>query len=202
MMETTMEEAVRPQTVAVESDLAWADDAKLVRACVQGAPEAFQALLARYRKPTLLLAFQMLGNGDDAEDIAQEAFVRVFQSIHGFRGQAAFSTWLYRIVTNLCLGRLRRRRFSVPLEEVAEPALPEESSRRVTAGLLTHQVLGRMSPDLRVVLLLREQGALSYQEIAGALSLPVGTVRSRLSKARAAFREIWNELLLSRETEP
>jgi len=189
-----MEDAVRSDLVSTDARLAAADDATLVVACAEQEPGAFQALLKRYRQPAIRLAYQMLGNQEDAEDIAQEAFVRVFQAIPRFRGQAAFSTWLYRIVTNLCLGSLRRKKTTVCLDQVPEPRATDSPSRRVTEGLLTRQVLATMAPELRAILLLRDQEGLSYTEIAEALKLPLGTVRSRLSKARIAFRQIWNEL--------
>jgi len=194
-----MEETVGARTVPIETRRTWAKDAELVRACLEGTSDAYQELLGRYRKPTLALAYQMLGNAEDAEDVAQEAFIRVFEAIHGFRGQAAFSTWLYRIVTNLCLGYLRARRPCVALDGVPDPATPEGPSRQVTEALLTRQVLAMLPPELRAILLLREQGTLSYEEIAQALGLPMGTVRSRLSKARAAFRELWSGLVQSRD---
>jgi RNA polymerase sigma-70 factor (ECF subfamily) len=174
--------------------LASASDADLVAACARGAPEAFRELLARYRKSALSLAYQMMGNGEDAEDVAQEAFVRVFQAMPQFRGEAAFPTWLYRIVTNLCIGNLRRRCPDVNLDAVGEPSAPESPSRHVADGLLTTQVLNMMSPELKAILLLRVQGQLSYHEISQTLGIPVGTVRSRLSKARGAFRELWTRL--------
>jgi RNA polymerase sigma-70 factor (ECF subfamily) len=189
-----MEEAVRTAGWSTDGRLAMADDATLVAACAQRKPGAFQELLSRYRRPAITLAYQMLGNLEDAEDVAQEAFVRVFQAIPRFRGQAAFSTWLYRIVTNLCLGNRRRRRATVELEAVREPSAPDSPSQQVTEALLTRQVLDAMPPELRAILLLRDQEGLSYTEIAEALRLPLGTVRSRLSKARMAFRQIWNEL--------
>jgi RNA polymerase sigma-70 factor (ECF subfamily) len=197
-----MEEAVRPHAGQADRSLAWANDTEVVSACVQGAPEAFQELLARYRKKALALAYQMLGNSEDAEDVAQEAFVKVFQALRGFRGQAAFSTWLYRIVANLCLARIRARRPCARLDEEAAAGAEEVSSGQVAEALVTRQVLAKLNPGLRAVLLLREQGELSYQEIAAALGLPLGTVRSRLSKARLTFREIWTEFLEGREKEP
>jgi RNA polymerase sigma-70 factor (ECF subfamily) len=189
-----MEDAVGLHALSAEFRLAQAGDGEVVQACMRGESEAYRELLARYRKPTLALAYQMLGNAEDAEDIAQEAFIRVFEAIHGFRGQAAFSTWLYRIVTNLCLGQLRGRHPVVPLDAIGDPSSPEIASRRVPETLVTRQVLAQMAPDLRAILLLREQGALSYGEIATTLGLPMGTVRSRLSKARAAFRAAWRQL--------
>ncbi|HUU55207.1 MAG TPA: sigma-70 family RNA polymerase sigma factor [Armatimonadota bacterium] len=189
-----MEEAVRSGNWSADGRLAAADDAALVTACAQQEPGAFQELLSRYRRPAITLAYQMLGNLEDAEDVAQEAFVRVFQAIPRFRRQAAFSTWLYRIVTNLCLGSRRRRKVTVTLESVREPRSADSPARSVTQVLMTRQVLEAMSPELRVILLLRDQEGLSYSEIAEALRLPMGTVRSRLSKARRSFRQIWNGL--------
>jgi len=200
-----MEEALRPRLLPAQEPLdgqalASAGDTELMAACQdpESASGGFQELLSRYRKSALALAYQMLGNVEDAEDAAQEAFVRVFQAMPQFRGQAAFSTWLYRIVTNTCLARIRKRRSNAPLETLSEPAGADSPSDRVTDGLLTRQVLRQMSPGLQAVLLLRVEGGLSYREIAEALGLPIGTVRSRLSKARIAFRKLWNELL--RET--
>jgi RNA polymerase sigma-70 factor (ECF subfamily) len=189
-----MEDAVRSDLVSMDGRLASADDAALVAACAEQVPGAFRELLSRYRRPAIRLAYQMLNSQEDAEDIAQEAFVRVFQAIPRFRGQAAFSTWLYRIVTNLCLGSLRRKKTTVCLDQVREPRAVDSPSRRVTEGLLTQQVLAQMGPELRAILLLRDQEGLSYTEIAEALRLPLGTVRSRLSKARMSFRQIWSEL--------
>ena len=194
-----MEEAIRPQVVAPDTRMSTASDTELVAACSEGVQEAFRELLRRYRKSTMTLAYQMLGNGEDAEDIAQEAFVRVFQALPKFRGESAFSTWLYRIVTNLCLGRMRRSRPTVPLESVPEPRAAEGPAWQVAEGMLTREVLGMLPPELRVVLLLREQEGLSYREMSGALDLPMGTVRSRLSKARKRFRKLWNQLGESRE---
>jgi len=200
--EADVEEALRAHRSPMESRLPHAAESEVLRACLAGAPEAFRELLARYRQPALALAFQMLGSAEDAEDVAQEAFVRVFQSLKGFRGQASFSTWLYRIVANLCLGRLRSRRPCLALETCREPCGAADSEHQITEALLARQVLARLSPELRAVLLLREQGALSYREIGEALRLPLGTVRSRLSKARIAFREIWKQSLQAREGSP
>jgi len=194
-----MEEAVRHGALPLDARLATADDVELVAACAAGRPEAFRELLARYRRSAVTLAYQMLGNAEDAEDVAQEAFVRIFQAIPRFRGQAAFPTWLYRIVTNLCLGSRRRRRVTVGLDAVREPTAADSPSRSVPEGLLARQVMAAMPADRRAILLLREQEGLSYREIAEALGLPLGTVRSRLSKARTAFRRLWTKLSESEE---
>ena len=197
-----MEDAVRHGALPLEARLATADDLELVAACADREPEAFRELLLRYRRSAVTLAYQMLGNMEDAEDVAQEAFVRVFQAIPRFRGQSAFSTWLYRIVTNLCLGTRRQRRPTVDLDAVREPSAPDSTSRCVTEGLLTRQVMAAMPGELRAILLLREQEGLSYREISDALGLPLGTVRSRLSKARTALRRLWSRLSEVEEERP
>lgn len=190
-----MEEAVRTTTWSGDGRLTTAGESELVAACAQEAPGAFQELLSRYRRPAVALAYQMLGNMEEAEDVAQEAFVRVFQAIPRFRGQASFSTWLFRIVTNLCLGARRRRHVTVELESVQEPRGSDNPSDQVTEALVTQQVLRAMNPDYRAILLLRDQEGLSYEDIAETLRLPLGTVRSRLSKARTSFRQLWTELI-------
>ncbi len=129
-----MEEAVRHEALALEWRLAAADDTTLVTACAEGVPEAFRELLSRYRRSAIALAYQMMGDLEDAEDVAQEAFVRVFVAIPRFRGQAAFSTWLYRIVTNLCLGDRRRRRRVVDLAVVQEPRATDSPAVQVADG--------------------------------------------------------------------
>jgi len=194
-----MEEALRPQIGLLRERAELRADADLVSACIAGDGDAFRELLSRYRKSALALAYQMLGNADDAEDISQDAFVKVFQALPCFRREAAFSTWLYRIVTNLCLARIRRNRAPVALDSVGELRSGEDPSRRVTEALLTRQVLSQMAPELRAILLLRDQLGLSYREISSTIMVPVGTVRSRLSKARAVFRGLWHEATVLEE---
>ena len=194
-----MEEALRPQIGLLRERAELRADADLVSACIAGDGDAFRELLSRYRKSALALAYQMLGNADDAEDISQDAFVKVFQALPCFRREAAFSTWLYRIVTNLCLACIRRNRAPVALDSVGELRSGEDPSRRVTEALLTRQVLSQMAPELRAILLLRDQLGLSYREISSTIMVPVGTVRSRLSKARAVFRGLWHEATVLEE---
>jgi len=194
-----MEEALRPHIGLLRERAELRADSDLVSACIAGDGDAFRELLSRYRKSAFALAHQMLGDADDAEDISQEAFVKVFQALPRFRREAAFSTWLYRIVTNLCLARIRRNRAVVALDSVGEMRSSEDPSRRVTESLLTRQVLSQMVPELRAILLLRDQLGLSYREISRTIAVPVGTVRSRLSKARAVFRALWQEATVLEE---
>jgi RNA polymerase sigma-70 factor (ECF subfamily) len=171
-----------------------AEERDWVRRCREGDERAFQALLVRYRGRALYVAAQMLRDRAEAEDVVQEAFLRVFRSIRAFRGEARFHSWLYRIVVNLCLDRARRAPSSPPLslDEVWDlRAAPERTPEAAETRLRVEALLARLSPELRGTLLLREMGGLSYEEIASELRIPVGTVRSRLNAAREQFRRLW-----------
>jgi RNA polymerase sigma-70 factor (ECF subfamily) len=178
-----------------------AEEREWVRRCRHGDEEAFRGLLRRYRGRALFLAAQILRDRTEAEDVVQEAFLRVFRSIGKFRGDASFYSWLYRIVVNLCLDRSRRApaRSTVLLDEeqdVSDAASPVEQDERsaVETRLQVHALLAQLGDDLRVTLLLREVVGLSYVEIAGQLEVPIGTVRSRLSAAREQFRRLWERM--------
>ncbi len=170
-----------------------AEERELVRRCQQGDESAFRELLRRHRSRAVYLAAQILRDRTEAEDVAQEAFLQVFRSIRKFRGEASFSSWLYRIVVNQCLDRARRRcaHPTAPLDEDqdAAPALKEWEMR-----LQVESLLARLGDELRITLLLREVGGLSYEEIARELRIPIGTVRSRLNAAREQFRRLWERM--------
>lgn len=137
------------------------------------------------------LCLRLLGRRADAEDAAQEVFLKLFERARSFDGRARFSTWLHRLTVNLCLHRMERERLrlvrALPEDEgalVDPSALPPESLSRTEARESLQRLLARLSPEHRAVLVLRELEQLSYQEIAAALTLPEGTVMSRLSRAR------------------
>ncbi|MFN4179421.1 MAG: RNA polymerase sigma factor [Armatimonadota bacterium] len=173
------------------------DESELVARCKSGETEAFACLVERYRNRIVNLAWQLLGNRDDAEDAAQETFLIAFEHLSDFRGESQFSTWLYRIAINICKMRLRQRKMVEPLSESYEPT-EEVDWREIESRILlkwqVDEVLGRLPEPLRLVLILREMHELSYEEIAQTLSIPVGTVRSRLFEARKKFAQIWREL--------
>lgn len=178
------------------ADAGAAEEREWVRCCREGDERAFRALLERYRGRALYLAAQMTGDRAEAEDVVQEAFLRVFRSIRAFRGDARFHSWLYRIVVNLCLDRARRGPSPPPLSlEEQQETLPapdaQTPDRACETRLCVEALLTRLSPELRATLLLREMGGLSYEEIAAELEIPVGTVRSRLNAAREQFRRLW-----------
>lgn len=155
----------------------------------EGDPRAFGWLLTRYRDRVVRLAAHVLRNPDEAEDAAQEAFVRAFRGLRGYSGRSSFYTWLYHIAVRVCLDRRKLRRWT------AETPLADELAggpREVAADrLVVEALLDRLSPPMRAALVLREMDGLEYGEIAEVLDIPMGTVRSRLSAARAQFRELY-----------
>lgn len=168
---------------------------ELLRLCRMGDRAACGELVRIYRDRVVNLAYGMLRNRADAEDAAQEAFVRAFTRLSEFRGESAFFSWLYRIVINVCGESMRRRsRTEVQLD----PEMHDDSggeSERADDRIHVNSVLSGLPEHLRTILVLREIDDLSYEEIAGILSIPVGTVRSRLSAAREAFRRAYEELM-------
>ncbi len=163
----------------------------------QGDLEAFDNFMTRYRERAIRLATLVLNDADAAEDVVQEAFLRVYGQIGSYRGDCRFFTWFYRIVIRCCLNRMRvpywkrEREFLSDVKGVGERSSPEaETEARITVAKL----LEGISPSLRAALLMREVEGMEYAEIAEALEIPVGTVRSRLNAARGQFREMWNQI--------
>src|SRR5262249_21635488 len=167
-----------------------AEDRTLVRRCQQRNEDAFRELMRRHRGRAVYLASQILRDRTEAEDIVQEAFLKVFRSIDRFRGDATSYSWLYRIVVNLCLDRTRlaSSRTTLLLDEERDEVAGDGAWE---TRLQVEALLERLGDELRVTLVLREVAGLSYEEIAHKLNIPVGTVRSRLSGARDQFRRLW-----------
>ena len=161
--------------------------------CALGDERAVRWVLQRYRERVVRLAAHVLHNPREAEDVAQEAFVKAFRQIGNFRGESGFYAWLYRIVVNLCLDRMRRKYSSseMPLEEGLLPCMAARTPD-VDKRLAVEQVLDTLTPPMRAALVLREVEGMEYAEIAIVLGIPVGTVRSRLNTAREQFRKRWS----------
>lgn len=175
-------------------------DEALARRAQQGNMSAFAALVDRHKGHVYRTLFQVVGDEQDAQDLAQEVFLKVYRALASYRGDAAFSTWLHRLTLNTAFDwlRVRRRRpLQVPLEPTLEqglePASPEGSAEEVALGLerreLLRQALQDLPPDYRQVLLLRHFHHLSYQEIAERIRAPVRTVETRLYRGRALLKE-------------
>ncbi len=174
------------------------EEQELIRRCQQGDEAAFETLIHLHEKKIYALCRRMCRDEDDALEAAQDAFLAVWRGIGNFRADAAFSTWLYRLATNACLDLLRREKkrggdVSLDDEDAAvDPVdaapLPEEAVERAETQRMVREALYALPDDYRQVLLLRETEQLSYQEIASATGLELGTVKSRISRARLALR--------------
>lgn len=179
-------------------------DEDLVAKSQRGDMEAFRILIERHEKGIYNLAYRMLKNVEDAKDAAQEIFLKVFASLRGFRGESSFATWLYRIATNECINRLRRPSF-LSLDELRreyedernpiEPPqlidtspLPEELAESHEIQQLVHKAMDELPDHYRLVVTLRHLRELSYNEMAAALDLPVGTVKTYLFRAKKILK--------------
>jgi len=194
--------AMAPHASMGEMSAAIADqEAALIERCQRGDVGAFDALVARYSSWVYHLAYRMTGDPDDAEDVAQEAFVRVFKAIRRYRRGAAFSTWLYRVVMNACLDELKRRqRRPVPLSAVVEPDAPPPEQADPSADPLAiaqqrerqaaiRRAIASLPAHHRAVLVLCDLQGMSYEEAAQVIGARVGTVKSRLNRARLALKD-------------
>ncbi|TCP57882.1 RNA polymerase sigma-70 factor (ECF subfamily) [Tumebacillus sp. BK434] len=164
----------------------------LILSAMQGKKEAFARLIERFRTYAFQTAYGFLQDRMDAEDVVQEAFTKAYFSIGKLQSPHAFHSWFSRIVTNLCLDRLKRRRYSLASERIEEVAEQRDSASGLSRSLerLTiEEALGRLSPEMREVLVLRELQGFDYQEIAEILRIPIGTVRSRLHAGRLHLRK-------------
>lgn len=172
-----------------EEERAWLDR------CALGDERAVRWVLNRYRERVVRLASHVLHNSREAEDVAQEAFVKAFRQIDQFRGESGFYAWLYRIVINLCLDRMRRKCVTAEIS-LEERTLPVHSMSNpdMEKRMVVEQVLDSLTPPMRAALVLREVEGLEYAEIAQVLNIPVGTVRSRLNTAREQFRRRWTAI--------
>ncbi|HNV04123.1 MAG TPA: sigma-70 family RNA polymerase sigma factor [Vicinamibacterales bacterium] len=180
------------------------EDAAFVRRCVAGENAACAALVANHQRMVYQLAYHLLGDVEEARDLSQDVFLQVFRTLDRFRGQSALRSWIYRIAVNLARNRQRwwRRRLrkdQVSLDEHVErhgpdvltdaSATPEVSLRRRETAERVWRALAGLPFEQRTAIVLREIDGLSYEEIAFALGIAVGTVKSRLTRARVALRE-------------
>ncbi|EST26404.1 hypothetical protein N566_23925 [Streptomycetaceae bacterium MP113-05] len=172
-----------------------AEDALLAARAGEGDEQAFETLVRRHSLVLLSLAHRLLGSRSDAEDAVQDAFVSAWRRLPEFRGDAAFLTWMYRIVTNRCLNQLRSRRPVTDLDSVPEPAAPEYRSSPARAAETQaaldslSRVLADLTPEQRACWVLRELHGLSYEEIAKAVGTSHQAVRGRIFRVRRHLTE-------------
>jgi RNA polymerase sigma-70 factor, ECF subfamily len=153
----------------------------------EGDQEAMRKLIDRHRTRLIRVAANILRDSNEAEDVAQEAFLKAFRELRSLRDDRAFSGFIYRICVRLCMDKLRQRK--------AEPAeiecVDHSSGAAVETKVVVEKLLNQLPFDLRTTLVLREMEQFSYEEIAATMGVPVGTVRSRLHAARERFRKLW-----------
>lgn len=173
---------------------------ELVRAAAGGDEDAFAELVRLHEKKVYNLALRICGNAEDAADAAQDAFVSAWKGLPNFRGEAGFSTWLYRLASNAAIDLLRRnkrQRGEVSLDGLGAGSVPvdgEPSPQELAEGAELREAvaagLAQLSEAHRQALVLREMQEMRYEEIASALGVDLGTVKSRISRARGALRKI------------
>ncbi|MBL7215400.1 MAG: sigma-70 family RNA polymerase sigma factor [Phycisphaerae bacterium] len=186
------------------------DDETLVRQCQHGDPEAMSCLIVKYQDRIYNTILKICSNRDDAAELTQDTFVKVLESIQTFRGKSSFYTWLFRVAVNLTINHCRRRFKLSPVSLDATNENLEKQSQRLASILadsekndpalmaqnkeLIQRILdsiGQLPEEYRLILILRDIEQMSYADIADVLELEYGTVKSRLSRARVALRNLW-----------
>jgi RNA polymerase sigma-70 factor (ECF subfamily) len=175
-------------------------DEELVARSIGGDTDSFNQLVVRWERPIYALAYRVIGREEDARDVCQETFMRAFRSIHGFRGQAKFSSWLYRIALNLCRDWIRRERRAptvqapegVDVIEMASEQGPVESIEELVSrrdiGRLIERAMAALSEEQRTAIILKEYQGLTFQEIADLQGCPLSTVKTRLYQGLTVLR--------------
>ena len=177
----------------------WTDE-ELVAKSIGGDPDSFNELVLRWERPIYALAYRTIGREEDARDVCQETFLRAFRALPGFRGQAKFSSWLYRIALNLCRDWVRRERRTpvvqppedVDLIEMAASAEPSESIEDLVARKdltrLVERAMALLPEEQRTAIVLKEYHGLTFQEIADLVGCPLSTVKTRLYQGLTVLR--------------
>jgi RNA polymerase sigma-70 factor (ECF subfamily) len=176
-------------------------DEELVARSMGGDLDSFNQLVLRWERPIYALAYRVIGREEDARDVAQETFLRAFRALAGFKGQAKFSSWLYRITLNLCRDWIRRERRApitqapegVDLIELASAAEPSESVEDLVArrelGRAVAKAMAMLPEEQRTAIVLKEYHGLTFQEIADLLDCPLSTVKTRLYQGLTVLRK-------------
>ena len=179
--------------------MTWTDE-ELVARSIRGDNESFNQLILRWERPIYALAYRTIGREEDARDVCQETFLRAFRALPGFRGQAKFSSWIYRIALNLCRDWLRREHRApmaqapenVDLMELAAAAEPSESIEDLVARRdlikAVELIMATLPEEQRTAIVLKEYHGLTFQEIADLVGCPLSTVKTRLYQGLTVVR--------------
>jgi RNA polymerase sigma-70 factor (ECF subfamily) len=194
---TMLKRSMSAELASGAQDPSRIEERALLKRCQEGSADAFEILVSRYEKKVYWIAYNLVGHAEDAQDLAQEAFIRVFRSIDRFNLQYNFYTWLYRIVVNLAIDHLRknRRQVKTSVEDLTEdPAAlgtPEKEAVSHEIGDSISRVLAGLPDKYRTVLVLRDVEELDCGEIARIIHCTPATTRWRLHRARELFAEGW-----------
>jgi len=176
-------------------------DEELVARSQGGDLDSFNQLVLRWERPIYALAYRVIGREEDARDVAQETFLRAFRALKGFKGQAKFSSWLYRITLNLCRDWIRRERRTpvvqppegIDVIELAGETSPSESIEELVSrhelGRAVGKAMSQLPEEQRTAIILKEYHGLTFQEIADLLDCPLSTVKSRLYQGLSVLRK-------------
>ncbi|MBN2071464.1 MAG: sigma-70 family RNA polymerase sigma factor [Candidatus Krumholzibacteriota bacterium] len=181
------------------------EDAILVERCLKGDEKAFEELLTKYRNPVYSICFRMVKNHSDAEDLAQDVFIRTFNVLDRYNPSYPFSSWLYRITSNLCIDFIRRRKSGVYSLDEPVSGSDGEMSRQLPAETVNpdrelenremmevlNQAIAELPDHYRIIVILRHQEQLSYEEISDNLGIPLGTVKARIHRARNLIKSVF-----------
>ena len=184
-----------------------ADEGKLIKSCKEGDLYSFEILVSNYEKAVYNIAYRMVQNEEDAFDLSQEIFLKVYKAIHKFDEKSKFSTWIYRVATNTCLDFLRKSKkrqnivsldANIGSDDKDDLFMQIEDKDANTHDIVERkfknqeliEALNKLSPEHRIVIVLKDIQGLSHEEIAKALKLNVGTVKSRISRARENLKKI------------
>jgi RNA polymerase sigma-70 factor (ECF subfamily) len=176
-------------------------DEELVARSMGGDLDSFNQLVLRWERPIYALAYRVIGREEEARDVAQETFLRAFRALKGFKGQAKFSSWLYRITLNLCRDWIRRARRTpvaqmpagIDLVELAGEETPAETIEdlvgRRQLGRAVSKAMATLPEEQRTAIILKEYHGLTFQEIADLLDCPLSTVKTRLYQGLSVVRK-------------
>src|SRR6266853_1083293 len=179
--------------------MTWSDE-ELVSRSIGGDADSFNQLVLRWERPIYALAYRVIGREEDARDVCQETFLRAFRALNGFRGQAKFSSWLYRIALNLCRDWVRRERRTpivqaseeidlMEMVAVREPSASiEDLVARKELTRIVERAMARLPEEQRTAIILKEYHELTFQEIADLVGCPLSTVKTRLYQGLAVLR--------------
>ena len=175
------------------------EESQLIQRAAKGDASAFNTLLGQHERRMYAVALRMCGNPEDAQDCLQEAMLRIYRSISGFKAQSSFATWVYRITMNTCLDELRRRKnrpntsldglYDAGWSPVDPGETPEKHAMQRDLGRHLQAYIQELPEDMRAAIVLRDIQGYSYEEIASILDANVGTIKSRISRGREKLRE-------------